>query len=480
MNPRLRTLVVASSLYSVMAFGQTFTTLESFEEMDDNSVIDSVVQWNSGRVDFFIRESSGDDDLIVTDGGKALEVFFPDALAGWGQDFQVLLSEEASQNLLDAWNSPDPHRYWLFYDITFQSGGGGWANNPFWVGGASYGDQIEVNGGWDEAVTASIEIDSIRNGNELVLTEDGRVELGFGFNGNLTDPGSVFVDNIRLLDTYAPGREPTEVLLEGFEDEPFETLLASGYEVFPYTRADELDPNVSEGEGSARIEVFDTGWTTTSTLDLTFNDPLNDVLFELLPEERLNYVLSFDYIIAPDEGVDVSWFQFLPQGAGLRLTPNWTGESVNRTFSINLGTVPWEDPVPVLNLITQGGFEGFIDVYVDNVRLINTQGAEASSVPTPPTPPVPPVPPVPPLPPVPSVPAVAAEITDISVEGDSVVLTFTSNSNATYTVLSTNDLTADSSTWTEEANGVTATGASSTWQGSRSSEGARFYVVRSN
>ena len=27
--------------------------------------------------------------------------------------------------------------------------GGNWANNPVWVGDASYGDQVEVNGAWD-------------------------------------------------------------------------------------------------------------------------------------------------------------------------------------------------------------------------------------------------------------------------------------------------------------------------------------------
>ena len=469
-------LALSLSVCPILLYGQTFTLLESFEDMDSNSVVDSVIPWNTGRTEFFIHESSGDDDVIVSDGGQALEVYFPDALSGWGQDFQVVLSEDASQILQDAWNSSDPHRYWVFYDITFQSGGGGWANNPFWIGpGASYGDQVEANGTWDEPVPGYIGLDDAKNGNELVLTEDNRVALGFGFNGNLTDASSVYVDNIRLLDTYAPGRGPSEILLEGFEDENFETLMPSGFEVFPYGRVDDSDTNVSEGSNSARIEVSDGGWTTTSTLDLTLNDALNDVLFELPQEERLNYVLSYDYKVVPDVDVNVGWFQVIPQAAGLRLSPTWGGGET-RTFSINLGTVPWEEPAPILNLITQGGFDGFVDVYVDNVRLINTQGVEVSA----PTTPVPPTPPVIILPPVPGQPAEPPMITDINVTANSVVLTFTSQNNGSYTILSTSDLSSDSSTWTAESNGIVATGTTSTWQESRSSTGAQFYVVRRN
>jgi hypothetical protein len=475
MKRPVRIILLCLLVCPVLSYGQTFTVLESFEEMDSNSVVDSVVPWNTERTEFFIHESTGDDDVLVSDGGQALEVFFPDALSGWGQDFQVLLSEEASQKLLDAWNSTDPHRYWVFYDITFQSGGDGWANNPFWIGNATYGDQVESNGTWDEPVSGYIGLDDAKNGNELVLTEDNRVALGFGFNGNLTDAGSVFVDNIRLLDTYAPGRGPSEIVLEGFEDENFETLMPSGFEVFPYSRVDDTDTNATEGNNSARIEISQSGWTTTSTLDLTLNDDLNDILFELPMEERLNHILAFDYKVVPDPDVNVGWFQVIPQAAGLRLTPTWGG-GANRTFSINLGTVPWEDPVPVLNLITQGGFEGFIDLYVDNVRLINTQGAEASA----PTTPVPPTPPVVTLPPVPGQAVEPPTITDIQVTADSVVLTFSSQNNGTYTILSTDGLTADSSAWTEKASGIVATGGTSTWQDSRASTGAQFYLVRRN
>ncbi len=470
-------LPILVSAIPVLSYGQTFTVLESFEGVDSNSVVDSAVAWNSDRAQFFVHESSGADDLRVTDGNRALEAYFDGALNGWAQDFQVILSDEASQTLVDAWDSEDPHRYWLFYDITFQSGGGEWANNPFWIGNdGTFGDQVEVNGTWDEPVSGYIELDAARNGNDLVLTEDGRVALGFGFNGNLVDASSVYVDNIRLLDTYAPGRGPTEVLLEGFEDENFDSLVPSGFEVFPYSRSDDADTNVTEGVGSARIEVAEGGWTTTSTLDLTLSDALNDVLFELPQAERLNYILSFDYKVAPDPDVTIGWFQFLPQADGLRLTPTWGG-GANRTFSINLGTVPWEDPVPVINFITQGGFDGFVDVYLDNIRLINTQGAIAST-PEPTEPPVV-LPPVV-LPPVPGGPVEPPQIMDIEVTADTVVLTFSSQNGGNYSVFTTSDVTSDPSTWTEKASGIVATGATSTWQDSRASTGALFYTVRRN
>ena len=482
MNLTRRIIPLVVSVFPILSYGQTFTLLESFETVDSNTVVDSVVPWNTDRTQFFVHESSGADDVIVTDGNRALEAYYDGALSGWGQDFQVLLSEEASQTLLDAWDSSDPHRYWLFYDITFQSGGGGWANNPFWIGDGTFGDQVEVDGSWDEPVSGYIELDAARNGNELVLTEDDRIALGFGFNGNLVDASSVYIDNIRLLDTYAPGRGPSEVLLESFEDEDFDTLLPSGFEVFSYSRSDDADANVTEGTHSARIEVAEGGWTTTSTLDLSLSDALNDVLFELPQEERLNYILSFDYKVAPDPDVTVGWFQFVPQAAGLRLTPTWGG-GANRTYSINLGTVPWEDPVPALNFITQGGFDGFVDVYLDNIRLINTQGAVAST-PEPSVPTVPPVPPVvlPPivLPPIPGVVVEAPEIMDIELTADAVVLTFSSQSGVTYSVLATSDLTSDPSTWTEMATGLAGTDGTSAWQDSRSSTGAQFYVVRGN
>lgn len=435
--------------------------LESFENMDSNTVLDSVVQWNSARTDYIVFQGGAPNDVgQVTDGNKALEVQFLEPLNGWSQDFLVILSPEASATLQQAWNSKDPHRWWLFYDITFGSGGGAWANNPIWIGSpsnASYGDQVEVNGGWDQAVTGALELDSIRNGNELVPYDGDRIALGFGFNGNLTDTSSIWVDNIRLLDTYAAGARPTETVLEGFEDENSWILTPSAFEVLPYTRSDATDEAVTEKEKSARIEIAQNGWTTTSTVDLSLSDPFFDVIATKLPEDRFNYILSFDYRIVPDTDVTVNWFQLITQASGVRLTPNG-GVGANRTYSINLGTVDWLDTPPTLNLITQGGFEGFIDVYIDNLRLIDTQGDTSAPPP----------------------PAVRPNFTGASAASDSVTLSFKTEANASYTILSTTDLGRPISNWTAEASNVNSQGSSTTWVDRRAPQAARFYLVRKN
>ena len=75
MKPTNPVLVMGFALVINPSFGQNFTLLESFEDMDSNTVLDSVVQWNSARTDYFIL-NSGDptDSGQVTDGNKALEV----------------------------------------------------------------------------------------------------------------------------------------------------------------------------------------------------------------------------------------------------------------------------------------------------------------------------------------------------------------------------------------------------------------------
>ena len=61
-----------------------------------------------------------------------------------------------------------------------------------------------------------------------------------------------------------------------------------------------------------------------------------------------------------------------------------------------------------------------------------------------------------------------------------VSLTFTSQANGSYTILSTHDITSATSAWTEEANSVTSTGNTSTWQKAVSAEESIFFRVRSN
>ncbi len=471
-------LALCGSLFvSAPVYSASVTLLESFEGFDNDTIEDSVLPWAADRTQYRVFEESERSDFgQATDGTKALEVRFTQPINGaWGQDFHVALSPEASALFTAAWNQDAPHRYWLLYDMTFLSSGVGWANNPFWFGSpanASYGDQVEFNGTFDEPITAAIEFDSVRNGSELVPLEDGRVALGFGFNSDAQENSRVWIDNIRLLDTYEPGRGPTEILIDGFEDEFDSLLVPSGFEVFPYDQMGPDDLNVTEGEMSSRVEIFDGAWTTTSVLDLNLSDDLLDVLADFLPEERLNYILSFDYRIVPDPNTTINWFLLIPQASGLRLSPGWSN-SAARTFSINLGLVDWETP-PQLNLITQGGFDGFVDLYIDQVRLINTEGEAADTLPTPPLTPVPPVPPVPPV----AIPA--PTITGIERNAEGVQLQFESTADASYAVWSSPDVARPLSEWTVAAAAVAATGGATTWTDAAAGEGDRFYLIRVN
>ena len=445
------------SLCFTSSTAQTFTTLESFEALETGNIENSVVQWNQARTEYSIYSAAANEFGQVTDGKKALEVRFTEPLNSWGQDFMVVLSPEASATLRQAWESSDPHRWWIFYDLTFGSAGANWANNPFWVGSpgnASYGDQVEVNGSWDQPVTGAIELDAIRSGAELVPYEGDRIALGFGFNSDSSEAGTVWVDNIRLLDTYAPGFKPTETVVEGFEDEAFSIVQASSFEIFPYAGIGADDEQVTEGKKSLRIEISQSGWTTGATLDLNLVNEVGDVLFKVPQKEaRLNYILSYDYKPVPDTGVSVSWFQVVTSAAGVRLTPEFAG-GAGRTYSINLGTVDWTEP-PTLNLITQGGFDGYVDLYLDNVRLINTKGDGTA-------------------------PAAAPRITGASASANSISLVFASEPNAAYTVMSANDPALPVANWTPENPSVQSQGTSTTWVGSRPASGPRFYRVRRN
>ncbi|MBT5063161.1 MAG: hypothetical protein HN758_07505 [Verrucomicrobia bacterium] len=428
--------------------------LESFEDVTDENVGDVAQLWTGERSEYGIGDLTINPDLVsVTEGDKALEVSF-NKLSGWGQDFQISLSTEASSIFEDAWNDPSPHRWWLLYDITVGSGEGNWANNIIWVGpDASYGDQVEVQGNWDEPITAFLEFDSMKNGSDLVTTEDGRVALGFGFNADLNAASKVWVDNIRLMDTYARGYAPEETLIDGLNDQEITLITESGFSVTDYSSQGNDDPRVTEGDGAVWIEVAESGWTTGAVMSLSENTVLNNILASIAPEDRVHYTISFDYVVIPDPSTPVDWFQFLPEATGLRLTHNYAGSEVKRTHSINLGSVAWGATAPNLNLITQGGFDGYVDVFVDNVRLFNAKGIKTAE----PEP---------------------ASITSAQLNANLFELTFSSIDGSSYSILVTDDIS--SGNWSEVVSGIQATGDTTTWQDSNPVAGQKFYRIQSD
>ncbi len=146
----------------------------------------------------------------------------------------------------------------------------------------------------------------------------------------------------------------------GLNDQEIALITESGFSVTDYSRQGDDDPRVTEGDGAAWIEVAESGWTTGGVMGLSENTALNNILASIAPEDRVHYTISFDYVVIPDTTTQVDWFQFLPEATGLRLTHNYAGSEVKRTHSINLGSVAWGATAPNLNLITQGGFDGYV------------------------------------------------------------------------------------------------------------------------
>jgi hypothetical protein len=296
-------------------------------------------------------------------------------------------------------------------------------------------------------------MDSVRNGNELLPDENGQIAIGFGFNGDLAQESKLWIDNIRLMDTYAVGYEPEEILLDGLEGPDFDLMVESGYALYDYAKQEADDPRVTQGNGAAWIEVDNGGWTTAAVLELSQSDVLNELLATVPAGDRVHYTLSYDFIVIPDPSTAVSWFQTIPSVTGSRLSPNWAGEMVQRTTSINLGSVEWGSPAPNINLVTQGGFDGYVDVFVDNIRLFNAKGNRVAG-PEPMDPPA---------------------LTSVQSSGGQIEIEFASVAGGSYSILVSDDLAAG--TWSEVASGISASGASTSWQDAISGT-QKFYRVR--
>jgi hypothetical protein len=191
--------------------------LESFEDSIDSA---SLMNWG-GRpaldppgVTFEHYTRWGEDDPHVTHGQKSLKV----TLSGsewWSADFRITLSEEASQKVREAAKSTDLARYVLRWDIIFPpSGTTAWMNSQL-LGFGGIWDQLDSNNG---KRTMSVALDLLLN----PLPEEGPLTLEFAQNFDATeDPFTsldLYVDNIRLVDTYAPGAQPKVYLLQSFED----------------------------------------------------------------------------------------------------------------------------------------------------------------------------------------------------------------------------------------------------------------------
>ena len=350
---------------------ETITLLESFEDTVD---VVSHLQPADGnrRIDEFSLSEDNDFGQI-TDGQKALKVAFS-SMSGWQRDFQVQLSLDVTTLLQSVIETEETGRYYLLYDILWDNtdNDAGWANNPLEIGGWMYGDQIEWSGG-GQVVTMAYEIgagtpDGFRLG--LVGDDTDRTFLNFIFNSNTGQPMNVYVDNIRLMDTKPGNAETIVSVLESFEAS---TSVLAGQGRTENIVQNEDQAFITHGAKSAKYTLNDAdgGWAQDLTLDLSGYSLLAEVL-EIPQADRARYTLAWDWLVQLDDGTGGGWGVQQTWSPDNQLTQSWAGDGGLRTRAINLSTVPWDAP-PVLTIIQHGGWSGGnIQLYMDNIRIIDT------------------------------------------------------------------------------------------------------------
>ena len=365
----LGSLLVSMSLNLTNA--ETITLLESFEDTVD---VVSHLQPADGnrRIDEFSLSEDNDFGQI-TDGQKALKVAFS-SMSGWQRDFQVQLSLDVTTLLQSVIETEETGRYYLLYDILWDNtdNDAGWANNPLEIGGWMYGDQIEWSGG-GQVVTMAYEIgagtpDGFRLG--LVGDDTDRTFLNFIFNSNTGQPMNVYVDNIRLMDTKPGNAETIVSVLESFEAS---TSVIAGQGRTENIVQNEDQAFITHGAKSAKYTLNDAdgGWAQDLTLDLSGYSLLAEVL-EIPQADRARYTLAWDWLVQLDDGTGGGWGVQQTWSPDNQLTQSWAGDGGLRTRAINLCTVPWDAP-PVLTIIQHGGWSGGnIQLYMDNIRIIDT------------------------------------------------------------------------------------------------------------
>jgi hypothetical protein len=389
---------------------QNVVVLESFEE---NIGAVSLMDWGgrpaAGGVVLEHYTRSGAEDPRVTEGEKALKVNLS-AIVGWSADFRITLSEEAAEQVRTAAASTDKARYILRWDFTFPAST---EYPPAWMssqvqGFGGYSDQLDSNNG---TRTMSISLDVL----DPPLPESGPIEIilaqNFGFNAGSDaeliyslEGMDVYLDNVRLVDTYAPGATAQVYVLQSFEDndDPLGGAAnfigwgggtRTSYERFWDPFGAEVY-QVSHGTYALQVNYAGPGgWGSDFTIPFA-GTKLDEVLkLDLPAEERparaelARYTLRWD-VAYPEVGFDWSgnWLNtsYHTQADGLP----WSQAAVfgaRRTYSITLDQVnwaDWTDPKPSLMFIANGawGVSG-AQIWFDNFRLIDT--GEGIEVPLP-------------------------------------------------------------------------------------------------
>ena len=362
---------------------QTVTLLESFEDNIDNVTV--VGGGNRGEADiaFSVHTKTGDDDLSVTDGEKALKITISNNLA-WNRDADITLSEEASDIVKAAWASNDEARYVIRYDVQFNDEGVGWGNFITWVNGRPYG-QLELGSGLNNSFSLPLDVmgTDLSGDDPVVLNIVGQYDTGGGATTK-----DVIVDNIRLIDNYASGAVPEITLLNGFEtEEDVDKLVpvSDRYTASLHTRTGPADIAVTQGDGSLQIDFMDGGgWTRDFTIP--FKGTIMESIARLPQEDRWRYTFRLDYIFAAAEGDNwpSDWQNVILRTASGSAQPvtMFRGDPSQhvRTLSVPLDNLIVEpgdpgnpdDVNPGISITNQGAWQNEMTLYIDNIRVIDT------------------------------------------------------------------------------------------------------------
>jgi hypothetical protein len=376
-----------------LAHAENVVVLESFE---DNISAASPVSTPGSRpamtppgVILGTYAKQGHEDENVTHGRNSLKI----VLSGrqkHSPDFQIKLSDAASAKLRGAMSSPDVARYILRYDLVFPP----LENFEYFNSGVQFGDcrDVLISAGGKRTMSIALDLLSgIAPAGPLTLTISDDFTCKSAFT-NVT----LYLDNIRLVDTYAPGARATTYVLQSFEhstnvlggtahfnewdkDHPLtRTIFAQ------YTASSTSDPRVTEGQHALEVTL-----ATPSAWHADFIIPFDQTqLAEVLkldraqnerpgPADLCRYTLRWD-VTFPD--LNNEWMNctyhtlqtFLPVIQVRQSKPGL----LRQTYSVTLDQTEWGsfmDIAPQLVFITEGPLKSKnIKVYYDNFRLIDT------------------------------------------------------------------------------------------------------------
>lgn len=378
-------LVIALfTLTMLSSRAQTVTILESFEEGIDNVTVVGGGARTADDIEIEQHTKAGADDVSVTDGEKALKLILSNNLA-WNADADVVLSEEASNLVKQAWTSKEEARYLIRYDVTFPGEGINWGNFILHVNGWDYA-QLEHGGTQHRSM--SIPLDLVTS--DLVADDliTFRIVDQYGVADGVSEL-EVIVDNFRLVDTYAPGAVPEVTLLNGFEtQEDVDKLVpvSDRYEASLHVKEGPDDLAVTQGEGSLE-HTFNAGGGWTRDFVIPFKGTIMEAIARVPQEDRWRYTLRMDVIFEETGGAnwDEGWQNFIPRqsggGAQHYALHRGGGDQHARTYSATLDQFVIEpgDPAnpddlnPGISITNQGAWnDAGMTMHLDNIRVIDT------------------------------------------------------------------------------------------------------------